>query len=59
MPGVLKGLHKVWKDFGKLDWEEVWKPCIDLAEEGFLIHEALNNALEAKKEYIMDNENLK
>ncbi|XP_057299825.1 glutathione hydrolase 1 proenzyme-like isoform X2 [Hydractinia symbiolongicarpus] len=59
VPGVLKGLHRVWEDFGKLDWSELWKPCIKLAKEGFTIHEALHNAISAKEEYIMQNENLK
>lgn len=49
----------MWEDFGKLDWSELWKPCIKLAKEGFTIHEALHNAISAKEEYIMQNENLK
>ncbi|XP_065657328.1 glutathione hydrolase 1 proenzyme isoform X3 [Hydra vulgaris] len=55
VPGVLKGLHKVWEDFGKLPWKDLWKPCIDLANKGFPIHTALNNAIQAKKDYILHN----
>ena len=59
VPGVLKGLHEVHKDFGKVDWKKLWQPCIKLAREGFTIHQSLANAIEAKEDYIMKNENLK
>lgn len=59
VPGVLKGLHAVWKDYGRLKWGDLWKPCINLAKEGFIIHEALANAIVAKEEYISSNRALK
>lgn len=55
MPGVLRGLEAVWKDFGKLPWAELWKPCIDYARKGFYIHEALAAGIEKKADYIMAN----
>lgn len=59
VPGVLKGLHAVWKDYGRLKWADLWKPCINLAKEGFIIHEALANAIVAKEEYISSNKALR
>jgi len=59
VPGVLKGLHEVWKDFGEVSWEKLWEPCVNLARNGFTIHDSLANAIEAKEDYIMKNENLK
>jgi len=59
VPGVLKGMYEVWNDYGGLPWADLWEPCIDLAKKGFTIHESLANAIEAKKDYIMKNENLK
>lgn len=59
VPGVLKGLHKVWEKYGKLPWGDLWKPCVNLAKNGFPIHDSLANAIEAKADYIMKNENLK
>ena len=55
MPGVLRGLEAVWKDYGKLSWSELWQPCIKLAKEGFRIHEALGAGIVKKKDYIMAN----
>jgi len=59
VPGVLKGLHEVWTDFGEVEWEKLWQPCINLARNGFTIHQSLANAIEAKEDYIMKNDNLK
>lgn len=55
VPGVLRGLEAVWKDFGKLNWTELWQPCIKLANEGFRIHEALGAGITKKVDYIMAN----
>lgn len=55
VPGVLRGLEAVWKDFGKLPWKDLWKPCIKLAKEGFRIHEALAAGIEKKADFIKSN----
>ena len=59
VPGVLKGLEAVWKDYGKLEWEKLWEPCIDLAEKGFRIPNALHNAITGEVEFIHSNLGLK
>ena len=55
MPGVLRGLEAVWKDYGKLPWFDLWQPCIKLARNGFRIHEALAAGIEKKIDYIKSN----
>lgn len=55
VPGVLRGLEAVWKDFGKLPWKDLWQPCIKLAKEGFPIHEALAAGIEKKIDFINSN----
>lgn len=35
VPGFLAGLYEMHKKFGKLDWQELVLPAIDLAENGF------------------------
>ncbi len=37
VPGILAGLHKLWFLNGKLDWSQLVKPAIRLAEDGFPI----------------------
>lgn len=59
VPGVLRGLEAVWKDYGKLPWEKLWEPCIQLAEEGFRIHHALDAAITHKAQFIHSNLGLK
>ncbi|XP_065680176.1 glutathione hydrolase 1 proenzyme isoform X1 [Hydra vulgaris] len=55
VPGVLRGLEAVHKDFGKLPWKDLWQPCIKLAREGFYIHAALAAGIKKKKDYIEAN----
>lgn len=56
---MLRGLEAVWKDYGKLPWETLWEPCIDLAEKGFRIHNALDLAVTHKAQFIHSNLGLK
>ncbi|XP_066912720.1 glutathione hydrolase 1 proenzyme-like [Clytia hemisphaerica] len=59
VPGVLRGLEAVHQDYGKLEWKELWKPCINLAEKGFRIHHALEMAIAHKAMFIHRNLGLK
>lgn len=59
VPGVLRGLEAVHHDYGKLDWKDLWKPCIDLAEKGFRVHHALDMAITHKAMFIHRNLGLK
>ncbi|MDO5656668.1 MAG: gamma-glutamyltransferase [Flavobacteriaceae bacterium] len=39
VPGTVAGMYAAHQKFGKLKWEEVVQPAIDLAEKGFVVTE--------------------
>lgn len=41
VPGELKGLFELHTRYGKLKWEEIVQPAIDLAENGYTVTENL------------------
>ncbi|MBP1597420.1 MAG: ggt [Acidobacteria bacterium] len=45
VPGTVRGLALAHKKFGKLRWNEVLAPAVQLAEEGFLMSRSLANGL--------------
>ena len=45
VPGVLKLLENTHKKYGKLNWNELLKPAIKLAENGFKVSSRLNKLL--------------
>lgn len=38
VPGELKGLEELHKKYGKLSWEEIVQPVIELAENGYKVN---------------------
>lgn len=47
-PGLLKAFSEAHAKFGKLDWSELFKPAIYLAENGFIVSPRLAGLLEKK-----------
>lgn len=45
-PGTVAGLYLAHRKYGSVDWPLLIQPAIDLAENGFLITETLEHALE-------------
>jgi gamma-glutamyltranspeptidase/glutathione hydrolase len=45
VPGTVRGLALAHKKFGKLPWKDVVMPAVKLAEDGFVIDEALASSL--------------
>lgn len=41
VPGELKGLFELHKKYGKLKWEQVVQPVVDLAERGYKVSKYL------------------
>lgn len=58
VPGVLRGLEKAHKKFGKLKWKDLFKPVIHLCKHGHEITKALGKAIESKSEAIMNDNSL-
>ncbi len=58
-PGTVAGLYEVHRRYGKLSWEQVLKPAIALAKDGFVIGDAAtwrylqNN--QSRKQLIINN----
>jgi len=46
VPGVVRMLEMVHRDFGKLPWRELFQPAIKLAEKGFIVSPRLAGLLE-------------
>jgi len=43
IPGTVAGMWAAHKKYGTLDWERLLAPAVDLAEQGFVVHEKLAN----------------
>jgi gamma-glutamyltranspeptidase / glutathione hydrolase len=48
VPGTVRGLALAHKRFGKLSWREVVMPAVHLAEEGFVLSEAMSKSLNSQ-----------
>ncbi len=57
VPGTLDLLFEFHKDYGDLSWEEVIKPAIKLAENGFYPPQRLRNAILKEKFLLSENIN--
>ncbi len=53
VPGELRGLELAWKKWGKLKWQELFRPVIDLARQGFPISPSVSKAILYRKEFIL------
>ncbi|GLT44007.1 hypothetical protein SLA2020_179260 [Shorea laevis] len=58
-PGELAGLHKAWKDHGKLPWERLVRPAENLARRGFKISPYLYMQMEKTRSGILANKGLR
>lgn len=54
VPGVIDGLDLMLKNFGKLSLEEIFKPAIEVAEEGFVVNKVTADYLLAKSQTACD-----
>lgn len=59
IPGTVAGMWAAHKKYGTLDWERLLAPAVDLAEQGFVVHEKLANNIahyiERAKEAAINN----
>ena len=47
VPGMIAGLLRIHKEYGKLKLPQLMEPAIKLAEEGFIVYKSLSEAIEA------------
>lgn len=59
VPGELAGLHKVWKQHGKLPWQRLVKPAEILARGGFKISPYLHMQMERSESDILEDTGLR
>ncbi|KAL5758348.1 hypothetical protein ACOSP7_020959 [Xanthoceras sorbifolium] len=59
VPGELAGLHKAWKQHGKLPWERLVRPAEDLARRGFKVSPYLHMQMERTKSGILADKGLR
>jgi len=57
VPGTLMGLVHAYNKFGNNSWSSLVQPAIEIAENGFSIHRALAEAIEAVKGIILNKDN--
>ena len=57
VPGTVAGLYKAWHEYGsgKLTWQQVMQPAIDLAEKGFIVNFDLAQLIAAKSQWLREN----
>jgi gamma-glutamyltranspeptidase/glutathione hydrolase len=57
VPGTVAGLHKAWQDHGskKLTWQQVLKPAIELAEQGFSVNYDLAQLISKKRQWLKED----
>ncbi|MEH2135509.1 gamma-glutamyltransferase [Nostoc sp.] len=54
-PGTVAGLYEVHRRYGKLSWQEVMKPAIALAKDGFILGDVLTQRLNQRQEQLLNN----
>ncbi|PKA56384.1 Gamma-glutamyltranspeptidase 3 [Apostasia shenzhenica] len=54
IPGELAGLHAVWLKYGKLPWQDLFRPSVKLARNGFSVEPYLAQSLKKSEDIIAD-----
>ncbi|MEH2348130.1 MAG: gamma-glutamyltransferase [Nostoc sp.] len=52
-PGTVAGLYEVHRRYGKLSWQEVMKPAIALAKDGFILGNVLTQHLNQRQQQLL------
>ena len=59
VPGEVHGQYKAWKEYGRLPWEALVQPAINLAREGFRLSATVAAALKEMVEKIKTDPGLR
>ena len=52
VPSELRGLEMAWKRWGRLKWQELFQPAINLSRNGFPVSPDIKRAIGYKKGYL-------
>ncbi len=53
VPGLVDGLHLLWKKFGSIEWRDLIIPAAKLARDGFPVSRSLSGALTTLREELV------
>lgn len=56
VPGLVAGLSEIHQKWGKLPWDKLIEPAIELAEKGFPVYPHLANSIESQKEKLLKSD---
>ncbi len=56
VPGMVEGLHLMWRRLGTLEWRRLVEPAAELAERGFPASYSLARSVEANRELLAADE---
>ena len=59
IPGSIRGHWTAHQQYGRLAWEELFKPSIKILREGIAVTAHMENALRVKKSVLINDKNLK
>ncbi|KAL5079843.1 hypothetical protein RYX36_008264 [Vicia faba] len=59
VPGELAGLHAAWLRHGRLPWNTLFQPAIELAKNGFVVSPTLGDYLASSENTIMSDPGLR
>lgn len=59
VPGLLAGLHALWRRFGTNEWKSLVKPVVEVARKGFPASPSFVKAIELLKNEVANNNDFK
>ena len=59
VPGIIAGYYAAWEKYGRIPWEDLFKPSIRMAKHGIYVNKHLEDMIADKIEYILHNPHLR
>lgn len=59
VPGEVKGFYTAWEEFGKLPWNDLVQPTIDMLDRGVIVEAGLANVVRQNENRIRLNPGLR
>ena len=58
-PGELNGYHAAWERYGRVTWQDLFQPAIDIATNGWPVSEHMETAISDSVNTIKDDPGLR